>query len=73
LSKKDKFQEYIDMMPKHGENKASKNVVGDFITHSENIENGKFVFQVKNGKNIFFAGYDYTMEDIYSCVFCGAK
>ncbi|NUJ97428.1 hypothetical protein HGA92_01415 [Candidatus Gracilibacteria bacterium] len=73
LKKKNEFYSYFEKLEKRGKNYGSTKVNGNFIIHSENVENGAMIYQVKNGKNILLSGYNYGMENIYTSLFCGAK
>jgi hypothetical protein len=73
LKRKNEFYSYFEKLEKKGKNYGSTNVNGNFIIHSENIQNGVMVYQVKNGKNIILSGYNYGMDNIYTSLFCGAK
>jgi hypothetical protein len=44
---------------------ASQNVSGDFIYHSEDVENGYFVSNVKGGRNLVMVGGDGHSEHCY--------
>lgn len=44
---------------------------GNYIRQSENIENGVFVENAKNGKNVVFAGWWKPIEEFYDCFSAG--
>ncbi len=70
LSQKYRFEEwYLSKVNKHWKNLASKNVKWNFIVKSENIENGYFVDNSKNCKNVIFLWWTQWDEDIVNAMF----
>ena len=52
LKQKDKFLTWFLEIPVTGKNFASTNVTGNFVNKSENIVDGYFDYQVKDGRNV---------------------
>ncbi len=65
LKQKDMFMDRYNSVSNIGNNLASTDVTGNGIVKSENIENGLIVYQVKNGRNLFMAGWSDGDSDIY--------
>jgi hypothetical protein len=76
LREKNKFISNYKELQKIWENFASKNVKGSFIIKSENIQNWKYVYHTKNGRNLFMVWgekWDENMYDVFSWGSISAK
>ncbi|MDD2870799.1 MAG: hypothetical protein PHS49_02315 [Candidatus Gracilibacteria bacterium] len=71
LSDKSKFLEYYNNLNNKGINHNSTNVIGNNIIESDNIENGYFVFNTKNSKNLMYTGSTTGGENWYDFAFGG--
>lgn len=69
LKNKDKFEDwYKTKVNKIWANIGSSNVKGSFIINSFNIDNGKFLYNVANSKNVYFVWWTQGDEEVYSCI-----
>ncbi|MDP2090625.1 MAG: hypothetical protein Q8K30_03415 [Candidatus Gracilibacteria bacterium] len=71
LRDKSKFLEYYNNLNNNGINHNSTNVRGNNIIESDNIENGYFVFNTKNSKNLMYTGSITGGENWYDFAFGG--
>lgn len=65
LRKKEDFLARYTWLGVVWKNIASSDVSGTSIFESENIENGNFIFQTKNGRNLFYVWWDEPLENCY--------
>lgn len=72
LNQKEKFDMYFTKVSKIWAIHASKNCSGSSIMASENIQNGYFVNNMMNGRNVMFAGSESDGGNCYD-VFAGWK
>ncbi|MDD5770495.1 MAG: hypothetical protein PHE25_05995, partial [Candidatus Gracilibacteria bacterium] len=72
LKNKSSFLEIYKKIPCEGTNFGSKNSKGNFIINSENVINGHFVYQVKNGNNLIITGSDKGNENMYDMFIGGS-
>lgn len=59
-------------MPKDSKNLSSVNSTGTFVSMSENVENGHWIYHVKDARNATFTGGKTEKTDLYDTVTCGA-
>ena len=59
------FLKKYQSLPMKGKSIDSTNVTGNFMTSSEDVENGYFVNNVSKGKNLFFTGGIDGNENMY--------
>lgn len=72
LSRKGEFEKWYQAMPKDSKNLSSVNSSGMFVSMSENVENGRFIYHVKDARNAMFTGGGSEKTDLYDTVTCGA-
>lgn len=54
LSQKGEFEKWYAAMPKDSKNLSSANSTGTFVSMSENVENGHWIYHVKDARNAVF-------------------
>lgn len=72
LKEKQYFDMYFQKVSKVGNIHASKNCTGSSILASENVENGYFVNNMVNSRNVMFAGSETDWGECYD-IFIGGK
>jgi hypothetical protein len=72
LAQKSKFEAWYAAMPKDSRNLSSANSTGTFVSMSENVENGHWIYHVKDARNAIFTGGKTEKTDLYDTVTCGA-
>lgn len=72
LSRKSEFGKWYRAMPKNSENLSSANSTGTFVSMSENVRNGYWVYHVKDANNAAFTGGKTEKTDLYDTITCGA-
>lgn len=71
LSQKSSFDVWRSEVNKESVNIGSENCTGMCVLRSENIENGVFVNQVRNGRNLIIYGNGADVSNTYDCL-CSA-
>ena len=72
LSQKLSFDKWKVAVSKLADPIVSDNVSGNCIIESENIQDGQFVYHIRNGKNIMFAGTKDGNQEVYNCIAAGS-
>ncbi len=68
------FERYFSELSNRGMNPGSRwKINGVFILNSENVENGLYVYNLKDARNIILSWYSYGIEKLYDAIFCGMK
>ena len=70
LSEKEKYIEFHKNISHQGLNIGSKDVQWNFITRSQDINNGYIVSGIKNWNNIIFGGGQWDESNIYDGIDC---
>ncbi len=73
LKEKKSFAERYATLNAIWKNIASENIEWSAISHSDNIENGYLVHQIKNGKNLIMVWWKDACQEMYNCFQCASK
>lgn len=73
LKQKHMFLEWYKKSPFTWKNYNSTNVSGSSILECENIENGKYVTNTKNAKNVVMVGSPEGCENLYNAISAGSN
>lgn len=69
LKDKAKFLDWYKSLNKIWNNYNSTNVSWNFVLDSNNVENGYWIFNMTNGRNLMFSWSDVSAENCYDLIF----